>query len=429
MPVARVSRVLKTICLPLALAAAPPAFASPLDEVMKTIFTVHSADDQDRFLGSAFLWHDGSVAVSNAHVVDTEKVVRLTDQDGNQEIGRVLARDPVRDLAVVAVHPGRPGLREGQRPVLGQDVWAVGAPLGVAFTVTHGAISALDRQIQPAVPIRMVQHDAAVNPGSSGGPLVDAEGHLLGVNSQIPDDSRTFVGISYAIPAADTERVVAGLLDETLPPFPHLGLKARAIDRRIAQALSIPAEGLLVDAVEDGGIAWRGGLLPGDVILSVNDTRLLHPGDLPFLIEAAQDQGEAAFEVLRDGATQTVAVPLQVDASGPDQRTVSHRAPERSFSFQMLGLQMTDSGVVATLAPESAAYNSGMVTGDRILALNGHAMDTSDLRDVRIDAPALLLVASPDGATRHVLVDPWGGDHGFRPAAGAGGVDPGLVVF
>ena len=126
--------------------------------------------------------------------------VRLTDATGHEEIATVIASDPTRDVAVISVKPGRVGLTPStEAPRLGAEVWAFGAPLGVAFTVTEGRISALHRQVEAAVPIRMIQHDAAVNPGSSGGPLVDDAGALLGMNSQIADGSRMFVGIAYAL--------------------------------------------------------------------------------------------------------------------------------------------------------------------------------------------------------------------------------------
>jgi serine protease Do len=121
-----------------------------------------------------------------------------------------------------------------------------------------------------AVPMLMLQHDAAVNPGSSGGPLVDAEGRLLGMNSQIADGSRMFVGIAYAIPGAELQRIVTGLILETLPPFPTLGLTARPVDRQIAETLGVAPQGLLIDAVAPGSAGRAAGLRPGDIITAAS---------------------------------------------------------------------------------------------------------------------------------------------------------------
>ncbi len=120
-----------------------------LETAMDAVLTVRTNDDEDRFLGSAFLWGDAAVvAVTNAHVVGTAEEVRLVDRHGNEEVGLVIATDPVRDVAVISVAPGpdgnpRRGLVASAEPAgLGLEVYALGAPLGVEFTLTEGMISA-----------------------------------------------------------------------------------------------------------------------------------------------------------------------------------------------------------------------------------------------------------------------------------------------
>ena len=148
----------RAICALLLLALPAQAADAPmLETAMAKVFTVHSADAEDRFLGSAFLWGDGTVAISNAHVVGAAQDVRLTDATGGQQIGRVIAADPSRDVAVIAVAPqGQGGLiPAASPPQLGAEVWALGAPMDVEFSVTAGRVSGLDRQVEPASPIRM----------------------------------------------------------------------------------------------------------------------------------------------------------------------------------------------------------------------------------------------------------------------------------
>lgn len=122
--------------------AATPAMATeaPLDAAMEAVLVVRSNDAEDRFLGSAFLWGDAAVvAVTNAHVVGDAEEVRLVDRHGNEEIGTVIARDPVRDVAVISVAPGRQGLSMAPEAAgLGLEVYALGAPLGIEFTLTEG---------------------------------------------------------------------------------------------------------------------------------------------------------------------------------------------------------------------------------------------------------------------------------------------------
>jgi serine protease Do len=368
--------------------------------------------------------------VTNAHVVGDASEVRLTDARGREEIGLVIGRDAVRDVAVISVAAGRQGLALGAAPALGAEVWALGAPLGIEFTVTEGRVSALGRQVEAAVPILMLQHDAAVNPGSSGGPLVDAAGVLVGMNSQIADGSRMFVGIAYAIPADDLSRIVAGLIDETLLPLPELGLTARPVDRQLAAALGIAASGLLVDSVTDGSLAALGGLRAGDVVLALGGHVLAKPGDLAFAVEAALPDGLADVAVLRAGEKLLLSVPLVADdvASNLSLRDVSGAVPQRvvRYTLETLGMVLGADGLVTAVNENSPALFGGVAAGDRIVAVNGAL---ADLSAVTIEAPVLLLLQGETGATRHVLIDPWATGKTIRPVGGANVLDPDVVVF
>ncbi len=409
------------------------AAEAPLDQAMTTVLTVHSADDADLFLGSAFLWGaDGEVAVTNAHVVKDAAEVRLRDASGREEIGTVIARDALRDVAVISVTPGRRGLIPSSQPLgLGAEVWALGAPLGIEFTVTEGTISALSRQVDPAAPVLMLQHDAAVNPGSSGGPLIDATGALVGMNSQIADGSRMFVGIAYAIPAAELDRIVTGLIEETLPPLPKLGLRARPVDRQLAEVLGVAPTGLLVDEVEAAGLAERAGLLPGDILVAVGGQPIDKPGDLPFALEAAQEAGSADLAVMRAGQMLLFTLPLEVaEEENLSLRDLAGAAPQkvRDYTLASLGIVLDATGTVTEVTVNSPANAAGLAVGDRILMVNGAEADPATLDKVVLTAPALLLLAGA-GGTRHVLVDPYGTQTGIRPVGGANVLDPDVVVF
>ena len=432
--------------LVLALAQSAWADTAALDGAMDAVLTVRTNDAEDRFLGSAFLWGEvAEVAVTNAHVVGDAEEVRLVDRHGNEEVGLVIARDSVRDVAVISLAPRADGsTRRGLVAAtdvagLGLEVFALGAPLGIEFTLTEGLISATARQVEIAVPIRMLQHDAAVNPGSSGGPLVDAEGRLVGMNSQIADGSRMFVGIAYAIPVADLDRIVTGLIEETLLPFPALGLQARPVDRKVAAMLELEPHGLLVDGVKGGGLAAAAGLKPGDVIVAVNGTDLVQPGDLAFLIEAAQAEGEASLTVLRDGTQQDLILPFAL-AEADETATLGIKirdidlttsGPERITSYRLaaLGVMLGDDGRVKEVTENSPGLFAGLARGDRILAVNGQTVDAAALEALEITEATMLLVEAPGGGTRHIFIDPWGDAGGVRPVGGANVLDPAVVVF
>ena len=434
-PIRFMGEVMAALMVLALVAVIRPAAAAPLDVTMAAaldrVYTVHSNDTEDRFLGSAFLWKDGSVVVTNAHVVGDADEVRLINRHGVEEIGRVIARDEIRDVAVISVAPGREGLLPANaEPALGDEVFALGAPLGIEFTLTEGRVSATARQVDVAVPLAMLQHDAAVNPGSSGGPLVDAEGRLLGMNSQIADGSRMFVGIAYAIGARDLERIVTGLIEETLPPLPSLGLTVRPVDRQVAAALGVPAAGLLVDGVMAGGLAEAAGLMGGDVILAAGGTDLAAPGDLAFAVEAATSAGILEMALLREGARLSLTVDLAAEAEpmGMILREVSTGAPQtvESYRLSALGLVLDEAGMVTAVTDNSPALFAGITQGDRILTVNGAAVD---LESYEVVEPALILVVAPGGETRHIYLDPWGKADGVRPIGGANVLDPDVVVF
>ncbi|GLS87490.1 hypothetical protein GCM10010873_24640 [Cypionkella aquatica] len=408
-------------------AAAPSRADTPmLETAMERVFTVHSADAEDRFLGSAFLWGDGAVAVSNAHVVGQASEVRLTDAEGHQQIGHVIAADASRDVAVIAVTAARPGLSPASAsPQLGAQVWALGAPLGISFTATAGHISALGRQIEPATPIRMIQHDAALNPGSSGGPLVDAAGALVGMNAQIADGSRVFVGIAYAIPATDLSRIVQGLIDETLPPLPKLGLTARPVDRQLAEALNIATTGLLVDSIARAGLADHAGIQPGDVLLAVNGQALQDPGDLAFAVEAALASNRFDLTILRAKSVLVLIGALSPPDAGLTLRDIASPTRRTEYSLTDLGLTL-DAATITKVAPNSPALLAGVAEAETILQIDGQPAATQMAR--AFSHPVLLLLHSQTG-TRHVLIDPWASHRTLHAIGGANVLDPDVVVF
>ena len=419
-----------------ALAATAPAFAGasadPLDRAVAATLVVRSADADDRFLGSAFVWGDGGLALTNAHVVGDAARVRLIHADGREELADVLVRDKGRDIAVIALGPGAaPGLSSADAPRLGQTVYAIGAPLGIEFSLTRGMISALARQVEAAVPLRLIQHDAAVNPGSSGGPLVDEAGNLVGMNSQIADGSRLYAGIAYAISAADLDRLVPALLAGDLAGVPQLGLRLRPLSRKIAAAMGVEARGLLIDHVAAGGLAARAGLRPGDVILAAGGAAIRAPGDLAFAVDAALDAGSVAVTVRREGGEVTLWMPL--DPEPPALAAAARGVPAAKvagYTLARLGVEIDDTGLIVALTENSPARFAGLSVGDRVIAADGAALaDVAALRERELTGPLLLLVRRVDGSTQHVLVDPWDKGGRFRPAGGANVLDPDVVVF
>ena len=186
------------------------------------------------FLGSGFLFGTEPNLVTNAHVIRGQAQIVARFDDGQRRSATLLRQDRARDLALFTLTGSAPapGLSPARAaPVLGQPLFALGAPLELGQSVTRGSLSHVGRQVDPAVPLRRYQHDAALNPGSSGGPLLDARGNVVAINARIADASRFFSGIAYAVPVA----ALPGLIDDTLVPLPHLGLRLRPLDRETAR--------------------------------------------------------------------------------------------------------------------------------------------------------------------------------------------------
>ncbi len=202
--------------------------------------------------------------------------------------------------------------------------------------------------------------------------------------------------------------------------------------------LGVPEGGLLVDGVEAGGLAAAAGLRAGDIILSLGGQRLAQPGDLAFAIEAALDGEKATVSVRREGAVTDLTLAFAA-AEGDDGPGIGVKvreidltaAPKKVSSYRLaaLGVVLGPEAQVTEVTENSPALFAGMAAGDRILAVNGAAMDAAALEALEITEAVMVLVAAPDGSTRHVFLDPWGGAEGVRPVGGANVLDPDVVVF
>jgi S1-C subfamily serine protease len=219
---------------------------------------------------------DGYV-LTNEHVVMRAKQVRAVFVDGRSVAARVVARDPATDLAVLrAEASGLPYAEwfQSQQLRVGQLAVAVGNPLGFESTVSAGVVSALGRSLRSRhgrLIDSVVQHTAQLNPGNSGGALVDGRGRVVGINTAIIQGSQ---GIGFAVPSATAQWVLTEVLTQGRVRRAYLGIagRDRALDRRLVRALDLPVDRALeVMSREPNGPASASDLLPGDLIVGVQD--------------------------------------------------------------------------------------------------------------------------------------------------------------
>lgn len=290
--------------------------------------------------GSGFLYDDRGHIVTNFHVIESAAELQVTFADGEVRGARLVGSDPTNDLAVIRVEPGPEGRRalalgDSESLEVGRFVIAIGHPFGLDQTLTTGVVSGLGRVIES--PDRtfigeIIQTDAAINQGNSGGPLLDLEGRVVGVNSAIVSPTGASAGIGYAIPAATLARVVPELIRNGRYPHPHLAVSVQEIPPRLAGAfrragVAAPEDGgLMVRSVAAGGPAARAGIrgtsrvgrlgnlrirYGGDYLLAVDGERVASRRDLMLLLETNYRVGdEVELEIWRDGERLSPGVRL-----------------------------------------------------------------------------------------------------------------------
>lgn len=241
----------------------------------------------------------------------------MTFSDGTKVPAQIVGRDTKTDLAVLKTDVADLSVARLGRSsdvAVGDDVVAVGSPLGLSKTVTRGIVSALDRPVRLSgegtdtdAVIDAVQTDAAINPGNSGGPLIDAEGRVIGINSAIRSESGGSVGLGFAIPIDDVTEVAQSLIRTGAMNHPDIGVNARSV---VNDALS----GAQIANVTAGGPAQQAGIAEGDVIVRVGDRTVSGADELTVAVQEQEIGTPVQVQLVRSGRTVDVTVTPVSDA-------------------------------------------------------------------------------------------------------------------
>jgi len=269
-------------------------------------------------LGSGVVFSADGVIATDAHVVGSEKAVKVSFADGKEVDGSVVATDPVTDVAAVkASRTGLPVAKfDESLPAPGDLAIAIGSPLGFTNSVTSGVISALGRSIPGAAAeapslVDLIQTDAAISPGNSGGAIVDGDGKVVGLAEAYIPPSEGAVSLGFAIPSHTVVDVMNQLLQTGTVSHPYLGVSAVPITPDLQQQLGLQqSSGALVQEVGGGTPAAQAGIQPGDVIVAIDGKPVHSPEDLIAVLRGHNPGDTVQVTLVRNGAQQNVSATL-----------------------------------------------------------------------------------------------------------------------
>jgi putative serine protease PepD len=257
--------------------------------------------------GSGFVYDTRGHLITNQHVVAGATSVRVTFWNSQTYTAHVVGTDPSTDLAVLSVDAPSSvlyplTLADSSKVQVGDNVVAIGAPFGLAETVTAGIVSALHRQMTSPNQFSIddsIQTDAAINHGNSGGPLLDAQAHVVGVNAQIESDSGGSDGVGFAIPSNTIKSIAAQLISNGKAQHAYLGVE-----------LGSNTAAARVVSVRTGTPAAKAGLKAGDVITSLGGTKISNADELRTAISAHKPGDKVSVTFRRNGQSHTVSLTL-----------------------------------------------------------------------------------------------------------------------
>ena len=352
----------------------------------------------DEGSGSGFIVEADGHILTNHHVISGADRITVKLADGRSLRAVVVGADPATDIALIKIDAGEAlpvaPLGDSAQVRVGEWVCAIGNPLAYEHTVTVGVVSFLGRKLFDASLDDYIQTDAAINFGSSGGPLINARGEVIGINAAI---SRKARNIGFAIPINQVRAILPHLKRDGRVARGYLGVTLRDLDHDLSKSLKLPpSSGALVQDVSDGSPGARAGIKPYDVIVSVDGSRVHTNDDLIRHIAARPPGAGTTLQVLRDGREQAVSLRLgERPTPGDEEAAAPARGMTRPGPTPPMGLGVSvreidralarrlhvpdgmHGVVVSAVDPLGPAYDAGVERGDIILEVNRVAVPTA----------------------------------------------------
>ncbi|MEC8882349.1 MAG: trypsin-like peptidase domain-containing protein [Pseudomonadota bacterium] len=349
-----------------------------------------------RSFGSGFFISDQGFLITNAHVIHGAKSILIKNHSGNEAIGQVVGVDTVSDLAVLhtSIKPDTfIDLNSHNDVYIGEPVYAIGNAFDLAQSVSYGIVSALHRAISN--PLQdFIQTDSAINQGNSGGPLINSQGELVGVNTMIITTSGGNNGVGFAIPLSIVRSISQQIIEYGNVKPSQLGVHVQNISSDLAQALGSKENihGVLISDVMPNSSAESLKLQPKDIITTFNEEPIVTASQLAAQVYALRENSLAKIDVLRNGKPLTFSGTLLM----PTPETISNTNPFHGTelkSYEVLdfsgskirGLQINQ------IQENSSAWVSGLLKDDVIIkAGNNRVENLSDIKKLTNDKSILL---------------------------------------
>src|SRR5712671_6092399 len=376
--------------------------------------------------GSGVIVTSDGYILTNSHVVDGATQVRVKLADKQEYDAKVIGADKRSDLAVLKVNAtGLPAVTIGDssKAEVGDLVLAIGNPFDLGQTVTMGIVSALGRKGLGIEDYEnFIQTDAAVNPGNSGGALVNTQGELIGINTAILSETGGNQGIGFAIPSNMARSIMNEIKDHGTVTRGYLGVYIQELNPELASNFGVKdSRGALVSSVEKNSPAANAGVERGDIIREINGTKIDDPDTLKLKVGEAAPGSTLSMKVLRNGSEKTLSVkvgtldnktqanvfesPLDTNSSGKLGVSIQDITPQVA---RQMNLPATAPGVVVVqVQPNSPAADAGIMRGDIIEEVNRQPVKSaSDFRNaVGQSSKSVLLLIQRDGKTSYRVLD------------------------
>jgi len=380
-------------------------------------------------IGSGVIISPDGYIITNNHVIDGATDIKVTLSDRRILPAKLIGADPLTDLAVIKIEGSNfPNIPLGDSSQLhpGQSVLAFGNPFGFRFTVTRGIVSALNRpnpyNDDPRKPGQYIQTDAAINQGNSGGPLVNARGEVIGINTFLISPSGSFAGMGFAIPTSIVQPTIDSLVRYGKVSHSYIGVGITDVTPENSKFFDLKdANGAVISEVQPDSPGARAGLKVGDVIVGLDGKKVSDAGQLQAEVSSKHPGTKVTLDVLRDGKSVNVPVTLEELGSKDKKEELSASAengkPRWGLGIADLTSDVRDQlqapstlkgAVIQRVQPGSPADDAGLQPGNVIQSVDRKPTPTAaDVQKALSSVPkgqdAMVLVWGNGGSTFRVL--------------------------